>query len=414
MKKTLFLVVFVIAGIFQAMAQAPDGFNYQAVARDASGEVLTNQQVGVKISIIQGSAEGDAVYTEAFTPVTNEFGLINIMIGSGSVLYGNFEMIQWADGPYFVEVHMDAAGGSDYTAMGTSKLLSVPYALHARTSADAFSGDYHDLDNLPDLNDMVSLDDPEAGDMLYYANGGWQAIPLGEENQVLRLVEGIPQWVDFEHGEDANVVVDIDGNAYPIIEIDGTNWMGENLRVTRYRNGEDIPHVTSGNDWSGLDTGAYAIYDNDNDNAPVFGILYNWYAVDDDRGLCPDGWRVPTDEEFEDLLYYVDPNGVINDNIAGGRLKDTGTTDDGEGGLWFPPNTGATDDHDFSALPAGGRFSGGGFGGLNALAYFWSASPTPTDHLQRAWIWYMSYTSNIFYRNNYSRKEGYSVRCIQD
>ena len=411
---TLMLIAGVAAGFLSVNAQAPHGFNYQAVARDASGEVISNQQVTLQVGLLHGSAEGELLYREAFTPVTDDFGLVQIVIGTGSVLEGDFEAINWGQGPYFMEIAIDVEGGSDFVAMGTTKLLSVPYALHARTSADAFSGDYHDLDHLPDLDGMVAFEDPEPGDMLYFAGNEWQPIPIGEEDHVLRIVEGIPQWVAFESDVNGDVVVDIDGNAYPVVEIDGVNWMAENLRVTRYNNGDDIPHVTSGDDWSGLDTGAYAVYNNDDDNSPVFGILYNWYAVDDDRGICPEGWRVPADEEYEDLLYYVDPGGTINDNIAGGRLKHTGTTDDGEGGLWSPPNTGASDDHDFAALPAGARFSGGVFGGLHDLAYFWSATPTPSEQLQRAWIWYMSYTSDIFYRNNYSRVQGHSVRCIQD
>ncbi len=413
MKKTVVLFLLASFVCLSLHAQSPKGFNYQAVARDISGEILADQGVGLQIDILQGSIEGEAVYREVFFPVTNEFGLINIVVGSGSVLYGNFEEIDWSQGPCFIQIHLDPDGGSDFAEMGTSQLLSVPYALHASTSADSFSGDYQDLENLPDLDNMVLLHNPQSGDMLYYSGENWEAIPIGEEGQVLTIVDGLIQWADPEH-DPGNTVTDIDGNVYQIVEIDGVEWMAENLKVTTYRNGDPIPNVTANSDWAALETGAYAAYNNNIAHVETYGYLYNWYAVDDERELCPEGWRVPSDEEFEDFMNFLDPNGSINDNNASGKIKATGTLGDGEGGLWSPPNTGAVDQYGFSALPAGGRFSNGNFAGMNALTYFWSATPTPSEILQRAWIWYMSYNSDTFYRNNYSRKEGYSIRCIKD
>ncbi len=393
--------------------QVSQGFNYQAVARDASGEILSGQDVGLQIDILQGSGEGETVYREVFFPLTNEFGLINIVVGNGSVLHGSFEEIDWSQGPYFIQIHIDPDGGSNFIEMGTSQLLSVPYALYATTSADSFSGSYEDLDNLPDLDNFIVLQNPQQGDMLVYSGENWESIPIGEEGQVLSVVDGVIQWADLAH-DPGNTVTDIDGNVYQVVEIDGVEWMAENLKVTTYRNGDPIPNVTANADWAALETGAYVAYNNNPDHIETYGILYNWYAVDDERGLCPEGWRVPSDEELEDFMNFLDPNGSINDNNAAGKIKATGTLGDGEGGLWSPPNTGAIDQYGFSALPAGGRFSNGNFAGMNDLTYFWSATPTPSEILQRAWIWYMSYNTDTFYRNNYSRKEGYSIRCIKD
>ncbi len=393
--------------------QVSQGFNYQAVARDASGEILSGQDVGLQIDILQGSGEGEAVYREVFFPLTNEFGLINIVVGNGSVLHGSFEEIEWSQGPYFIQIHIDPDGGSNFIEMGTSQLLSVPYALYATTSADSFSGSYEDLDNLPDLDNFIVLQNPQQGDMLVYSGENWESIPIGEEGQVLSVVDGVIQWADLAH-DPGNTVTDIDGNVYQVVEIDGVEWMAKNLKVITYRNGDPIPNVTANADWAALETGAYVAYNNNPDHIETYGILYNWYAVDDERGLCPQGWRVPSDEELEDFMNFLDPNGSINDNNAAGKIKATGTLGDGEGGLWSPPNTGAIDQYGFSALPAGGRFSNGNFAGMNDLTYFWSATPTPSEILQRAWIWYMSYNTDTFYRNNYSRKEGYSIRCIKD
>ena len=122
------------------MAQTPQSFKYQAVARDASGNVVAGQTVGMQISILQGSINGTALYVETFTPTTNGFGLINLNIGAGTVVSGDFTAIDWSSDTYFVKVEMDITGGATYEEYGTSQLLSVPYAMHAKTTANTFSG----------------------------------------------------------------------------------------------------------------------------------------------------------------------------------------------------------------------------------------------------------------------------------
>jgi hypothetical protein len=134
-------------------AQAPQGFKYQTVVRDAADEILDNQNVYFKISILQYSDVGTEVYTETFDRTTNDFGLVTFNIGEGdAVETGVFEDIDWGDGPYFVKVNVDIDGPGGtygYEVTGTSELLSVPYALLSKTSEDAFSGDYNELKNLP-------------------------------------------------------------------------------------------------------------------------------------------------------------------------------------------------------------------------------------------------------------------------
>jgi len=148
MKKiyTLFLAL-IFAG--SLMAQTPQSFKYQAVARDASGDVVADQAVGMQISILQGSTSGTAVYVETFTPTTNEFGLINLNIGAGTLVSGDLTTIDWSADTYFLKIEMDITGGTTYEEYGTSQLLSVPYALHAKTAANAFSGNYSDLSGAP-------------------------------------------------------------------------------------------------------------------------------------------------------------------------------------------------------------------------------------------------------------------------
>lgn len=111
--------------------QNSGGFNYQAIVRDANQNVIANQTVGIRISILVESAGGLVVYQETFSPFSNDYGLINLEIGSGNVISGAFEAIDWGNGPYFMETAMDISGGTNYTVMGASRLKSVPYALHA-------------------------------------------------------------------------------------------------------------------------------------------------------------------------------------------------------------------------------------------------------------------------------------------
>lgn len=133
MKKlfTFMVAVFLTATLW---AQSPEKMSYQAVIRNSSEALVTNTTVGMQISILQGSASGTAVYVETQSPTTNANGLISIKIGDGTVQSGDFTNIEWANGPYFIKTETDPAGGTDYTITGTSQLLSVPYALHAKTA----------------------------------------------------------------------------------------------------------------------------------------------------------------------------------------------------------------------------------------------------------------------------------------
>jgi len=131
MKKNLLTLLFLSMGIFYVLGQSPLGFNYQAVIRNSSGEIVPSHTVGIKISILQGSVTGDEVYSETFTPETNGFGLVNLIIGSGVTKFGDFIEIDWSSGDFFIKVELDLSGGESYTEMGTTQLLSVPYANYA-------------------------------------------------------------------------------------------------------------------------------------------------------------------------------------------------------------------------------------------------------------------------------------------
>ncbi|MCR9172439.1 MAG: tail fiber domain-containing protein [bacterium] len=158
MKKILLAFSAALMMAATANAQSPESFKYQAVVRDAQNTIVNNQNVGMQLVILQGSATGTAVYTEEFATSTNAYGLVNLEIGTGTTV-DDFSLIDWANGPYFIETSIDLAGGTSYSVMGTSQLMSVPYALHATTAETALTDNVDDADADPsnELNTGVSL-----------------------------------------------------------------------------------------------------------------------------------------------------------------------------------------------------------------------------------------------------------------
>jgi len=136
MKKQLFILLFCLACTLSVYSQTQN-FKYQAVVRDALGDVIENQNVSIKIDILKGSSIGTVSYSEEHSLTTNQFGLVNIEIGSGNILSGSFSAIEWGQDIYFLKTELDETGGSSYQMMGVSQLLAVPYALYAQSSADS-------------------------------------------------------------------------------------------------------------------------------------------------------------------------------------------------------------------------------------------------------------------------------------
>lgn len=215
----------------------------------------------------------------------------------------------------------------------------------------------------------------------------------------------------FKTTSSSNTVTDIDGNVYQTVTIGSQVWMAENLKVTHYRNGDPIPNVTDNATWSGLTSGAYCNYNNDTDNVATYGRLYNWYAVDDSRNIAPEGWHVPTDEEWKQLEMNLGMSQAQADGTGwrgtdeGGKLKETGTTH------WVSPNTGATNESGFSALPGGGRYFYGSFDYMGLDATFWSSTEGSS---LIAWYRNLYYYDSQVSRYYYYKRYGFSVRCVQD
>jgi uncharacterized protein (TIGR02145 family) len=187
---------------------------------------------------------------------------------------------------------------------------------------------------------------------------------------------------------------DGDNNHYPVVNIGPQTWMAENLKTTKFNNGIDIHN---GVGWETLIEPAFCWYNNDPDNEATYGVLYNWYAVNT-GDLCPTGWHVPTDGEWNNLT-----TNLGGASLAGGMLKETGTTH------WNSPNTGATDETGFKALPGGYRNQDGTFYNIELGCYMWSSTEYNAD---MAWEQNPNYNGSQLRRSMDFKMDGFSVRCL--
>lgn len=206
-------------------------------------------------------------------------------------------------------------------------------------------------------------------------------------------------------------VSDVDGNVYNVVTIGNQCWMKENLRTTKYRNGNTIPGNLNDSIWKATTSGAQADYNNDSANSAVYGKLYNWYAIADTAGLCPVGWHIPSDAEWNDLAKFLDTsadtsaNSFTQSTIAGGMLKATGT------GIWQTPNADATNLSGFTGLPGGLRYFVGQSGNLGVAGNWWTSTEYTASY---AWYRNVIHLDGGFVRFNHNKNYGLSVRCVRD
>jgi len=207
-------------------------------------------------------------------------------------------------------------------------------------------------------------------------------------------------------------VTDIDGNIYLTIKIGEQWWMMENLKVTHYRNGDPILYEPDDYSWTAITIGAYCEYNNDVAYGDAYGRLYNWYAVGDSRNIAPEGWHVPTDDEWKQLEMYLGMSQATADGTLwrgvneGGKLKETGTMH------WLDPNYAATNVYGFTALPGGSRhYMTGYFSFLGAGSPFWLATEYDGGS---AWMRNLANNHGDIYRNYTSKSQGFAVRCVKD
>ena len=201
-------------------------------------------------------------------------------------------------------------------------------------------------------------------------------------------------------GSGSAMVYDADGNAYDTVHIGNQVWMKQNLKSTKYNNGDSIPNVINGSSWGALTSGAYCNYNNTASNGNTYGRLYNWYAVNDSRNLCPMGWHVADTADAVELIDYLGGS-----TVAGAKLKEAGLSH------WQSPNTSATNSSNFTALPGGYRYYDGNFYQMGNNAWFWANTEYSAI---TAFSLYLSYDAASTTNQASFKPNGYSVRCVKN
>jgi len=212
-------------------------------------------------------------------------------------------------------------------------------------------------------------------------------------------ITGLQPYADTIKKSSSETVTDINGNVYTTVKIGSQVWMTENLKVTRYRNGDVIDSASDNDKWSYFIKGAWCNFRNISHNDSVYGKLYNWYAVNDKRGLCPKGWHVSTNEDWTKLISITGGR-----NVSAGSLKSLSS-------LWDTPNGGATNATGFSAIPGGVRNFYGRFYSVGTFAFFWTST---TANKGTAHYYRLSCYEPKIIADDVLFGTGFSCRCVKD
>ncbi len=371
MKKiiTICAAILMTACVF---AQAPNKMSYQAVIRNSSNALITNQAVGMRISILQTSSSGTAVYVETQTPITNANGLASIEIGGGTLVSGNFATINWANGPYFIKTETDPSGGTSYSIAGTSQFLSVPYALYSKTTSSSVSasGDTLYIGNTPYIIPGISAANTSGGNGQYpvgsvFCNGPTAVVDV--TNPATGKI-----WMDRNLGASQAATSSTDANSYGDLYQWGRRSDGHQCRTS--------PTTSTLSSVDQPANGSFILAPNYADwRSPQNNNL--WQGVNGVNNPCPSGYRLPTDTELdaERLSWSV--------NTSAGAFASP------------------------LKLPAAGIRNGsdGSLGGVGSLGYYWSASVNGSFAFELFF-----FPSTAVMDNSGPRAYGLSVRCLKD
>ena len=316
MKKFYAILCLAIASLTQLQAQTPQGFNYQATVRNSSGDLIVNTNVYFKFNVIQGSETSVPIFTETHYVPTDDLGQVNLVIGQGTANLGSFSALDWSLGSYYLGIELDTGNG--YLAMGTTQLLSVPYALYAENSGNATSATPNleavlAENNSANNQQIKDLQDPtEAQDAV---TKNYAETQFYSQSEVDALIANLQSQIDDLDTENSFRLDYGPTTATPMTTSLTATRFGRltmPLMVT-YRDGTPIPEVTDATEWSNLTTGAWCYYNND----PTKPRFYNWYAVmgihdtDPDtpnKEFAPEGWHVPSDAEWTTLENHLIAN----------------------------------------------------------------------------------------------------------
>jgi uncharacterized protein (TIGR02145 family) len=382
--RAIILVVLLNASLW-GWSQVPGLIPYQGVARNGAGQPLADSTLNGRFSIRNGSMAGPIIWQEEQWVTTSNLGLFTAQLGLNVPLTS----VNWAVATKYLQVELNT--GQGFVDLGTTQLLSVPYALHAGS---------------------VKLRVSSLGDTLFLGDGEFVIIPgISEANS---SEGGVTTGTTVHTCQVANVhnsnleygtMTDQEGNVYKTIQLGDQEWMAENLKTSIYRNGDAVVTDLSNAEWAGASAGAWTFYNQEAANSCPFGKLYNWYAAVDGRMLCPLGWHLPTTEEWTVLIDLLGGS-----NQSGGAMKTVGSIEGGTG-FWYAPNAGASNSSGFSGLPGGYRTANGNFAEMGYNAYWWSATEVGTSL-----AWYRGLIEeNAYTIGGYiSKRSGFSIRCVRD
>jgi uncharacterized protein (TIGR02145 family) len=413
MKKFYAIICLAIAALTQLQAQAPQGFNYQATVRNSSGDLIVNTNVYFKFNVIQGSNTAVPIFTETHYVPTDDLGQVNLIIGQGTANTGIFSELDWSLGSYYLGIELNTGNG--YVAMGTTQLLSVPYALYAENSGNS-------TPTTPNLEAVLDENNSANNQQIKDLQDPTDEQDAATKAYIDALITSLQSQID---ALEPTSVTDQDGNTYDYLTYGDQVWTVKNAEMVTYRDGTEIPQVTDATVWANLTTGAWCYYNND----PTKPRLYNRYAVmgihDTDpntpnKEFAPEGWHVPTDAEWTELENYLIANGYNYDGsttenkIAKAMASTTGWNTNAVADGFPPTQQDLNNSSGFNAFPVGLR-SSGSFYYEGLVSIFWSSTMFDGTY---AWSRYLSNMSRLLKRQisvTYSAKKGgFSVRFVRD